>query len=381
MSRGRGTPMVHLGRAAHDIRTSSRNDTVMALRRGRRLIQVTALMLIAATVTWAVMTVLRQSDNPLAAPSSTFVSVEPGDVGSSLSLNTIAKWQPTPLGANQAAGIVTSVDVPDGQTVSQGTVLYTVDLRPVVVAQGDVPAFRAIGAGVRGRDVAQLQSMLQALGFFTDAVDGRARESTMTAISEWQESLGLDDSGGVPLGDVIFVPSLPTRVALDTAVMARGRSVSGGEVVLQGLAASPTFQIPVTDAQAAGIPTGTAVRITAPDGSAWHGTTTDQVRTDQTVMVNVAGVGEDVICGLRCDLVPVSGESRLTSEIVTVPSVSGLVVPSAALVTDAEGRVAVIDEAGARLPVTVLESARGMSVIDGAPQGTRVRVPGERGEG
>ena len=39
--------------------------------------------------------------------------------------------------------------------------------------------------------------------------------------------------------------------------------------------------------------------------------------------------------------------------------------------------IAVVDEAGQRFPVTVTAAARGESVIEGVPAGTKVRVPGQ----
>ena len=55
----------------------------------------------------------------------------------------------------------------------------------------------------------------------------------------------------------------------------------------------------------------------------------------------------------------------------------GVVVPLAALITDADGSTAVIAADGQRLPVTVLARARGMAVVQGVRAGTSVRVPGQ----
>ena len=79
----------------------------------------------------------------------------------------------------------------------------------------------------------------------------------------WQKSLGLTPDGVVQPGDVVFVPSLPTRVALDAEVIHRGGMVTGGEPVVKGLPVSPAFTIPVTDTRAAMMPTGTRVRVPA----------------------------------------------------------------------------------------------------------------------
>lgn len=343
-----------------------------------------ALLLgVGGAVGWAVSSVLTPPTDPLEASTFTYVTVEPGEVGSSINLNTVAAWTPEPVGANRAAGVVTGVAVLAGDEISQGSVLYFVDQHPVVVAQGDVPAYRAIGAGAQGADVAQAQTMLAAIGYYTGVADGKAGAGTIVAIKAWQKANGIPQTGVVEVGDVIFVPNVPTRVALDPEVIARGLLVSGGEQVVRGLPAAPLFRVPVTDSQAAMMPTGVRVEITSPDGDAWEGVVAGQSRDEQTATVTVAleGVDGGVICGDACGQVPVTGEARLSSRIVTIEAVSGLVVPSAALVTGADGQVAVVGADGVRVPVTVVSSARGMSVIEGATEGLRVRVPGTKTSG
>lgn len=338
-----------------------------------------ALVVVGAAGTWAVLTVLRPAEDPLASTEHTYVEVASGSVGSSISLNTVAEWSQVPVGANQATGIVTSVAVDAGAEVSQGSTLYTVGLRPVVAAEGDVPMFRDIGAGTSGSDVRQLQGMLSSLGYYGGALDGKAENGTTTAIKAWQRALGVEQTGAVSLGDVIFVPRLPARVAIDPELIHRGISLAGGEDGILSLSDAPQFWIPVTDAQAALMPVGSAVQITAPDGQSWQGVAGEQERDadDGTVTVTVTGVDNAVLCGDSCAQVPVSGQTTFSSKIVTVEQVDGLVVPSAALVTTADGGTAVIDSEDARIPVEIVASAKGISVISGAEEGLRVRVPAQ----
>lgn len=167
---------------------------------------------------------------------------------------------------------------------------------------------------------------------------------------------------------------------MDTTLAYRGASLTGGELILSALPASPEFTIPVTDAQAGMIPSGTRVEITSPDGGVWTAFVGEQTRSAETDTVTLTLSGEDgaVICGDQCAQVPVIGPTSLRSEIVTVETVSGLVVPSSALVSGADGQLAVIDETGQRIPVTVTTAARGMSVIEGVHAGTKVRIPGQK---
>jgi peptidoglycan hydrolase-like protein with peptidoglycan-binding domain len=323
--------------------------------------------------------VLTPAEDVLESTPFTYVSVEPGEVGASIQLNTVAEWTPVPVGANRAAGVVTGIAVGAGDEVAPGSTLYSVDLRPVVVAQGEVPAFRAIGLDAEGPDVAQLQSMLAARGFYSGAVDGKAKAGTVRAIKAWQKSTGVPQSGVVEVGDIIYVPTLPTRVALDEELIFRGATLTGGEEAVQGLPTSPTFEVPVTEAQAAMMPAGTRVQISSPEGGEWLAYAVEQKPEQDTgnVIVSLEGEAGTLICADQCGQIPVTGEAILRSMIVTVEPAQGLVVPSAALVTTADGQTAVIDEGGGRVPVTVLAAARGMSVVEGIDQGVRVRIPGE----
>lgn len=349
----------------------------LARPNGGVVVAVIVALALGAGAAWAGFTLLRPADDPLEALSFTYVAATEGAVGSEISLNTVAEWKPVPVGDNRAQGVVTSIAVTAGDEVRQGTTLYSVDLRPVVVAQGDVPAFRPIGEKTTGPDVAQLQQLLLDLGLYGGSIDGESGAETLAAIKEWQQSLGLEPTGEVKAGDVIFVPTLPTRVALDSEKVFRGATLTGGEPVLRGLPSSPVFTLPVTDSQAALIPSGTRVEITSPAGDVWEGYATDQTQDteSQTVVVGLTGVDGVPICGDTCGQIAATGQSRLTSRIVTTEEVTGLVVPSAALVTFADGQVAVTTDEGERVSVKVVASARGMSVVEGLEPGTQVQIP------
>jgi peptidoglycan hydrolase-like protein with peptidoglycan-binding domain len=297
-----------------------------------------------------------------------------------MSLNTVAEWPQVPVGTNQAIGTVTAVSVSPGDEVKPGQVLYAVNLRPVVVAEGSTPAFRALSRGAKGADVQQLQVMLTELGLFSGASDGQFGGATERAVRGWQGSLGVDKDGMVQAGDLVFVPSLPGRVALDKEIIHRGATLVGGEAAVSGLAAVPTFTISVTRQQASAMPAGTVVELDIEDAS-WTAIVAGQEshpELQETVVVTLEGTGGPV-CGDQCGLVPVTGESLLNSRIITQETVAGIVAPSAALWSAADGTVSVIDDQGVPHEVRVLASAQGMSVVEGVDRGMRVRVPAGSG--
>jgi peptidoglycan hydrolase-like protein with peptidoglycan-binding domain len=361
-------------RKSQMISDSSRQRTGL-----HKAVLVLIALAVGAAISWAIIAVLAPPGEAVRSADYTFATVTEGDISSSINLNSVAEWSAQPVGSNQASGIVTSIGVQPGQEAFSGSVLYSVNLRPVVVAQGAIPSFRSLQSGTEGEDVRQLQSMLASLGFYTSATDGKFEKKTLEAVKEWQESLDLAADGVVQTGDVIFLESLPSRVSLDTSVVSRGMSLAGGEPVVKGLSATPTFTLPVTAGQVSLVPLGTEVQIQSPSGTTWSAKTSAQ-KGDETagIYMELVGIDGASICGDECGLLPVTGQSFLDSKVVTVPEVHGLTIPSAALLSDADGRTTVIDDDSVVHPVDVLGSANGISVITGVSVGTKVRVSGDQ---
>jgi len=339
-----------------------------------------AALALGALAGWAITVVFVPPPGVLDDEGYTYVEAVEGEVGSSITLKAVAEWTLTPIGSNLATGTVTSVIVQPGEEVSTGTALYTVNLRPVVIAQGAVPAFRPLVNGSRGEDVVQLQTMLKNLGLYAGDVDGRYGPGTAEAVRRWQKSLGVPADGVVQAGDIVFVPALPSRVALDTTVISRGSLVSGGEEVVSGLADAPSFALPITSTQAQLASIGTRVEIDGPTGELWEAFVEAQtVGSDQAIVAILVGADGTPPCQEACQSIPVTTQTLLTSRVVTVETVSGVVVPTAAVISRADGSLAVINEAGQQKEVSIVESARGMSVVEGIPIGTRVRIPASTG--
>jgi hypothetical protein len=151
------------------------------------------------------------ADRPLSTAVVTF-----GEVGSTVTLAAGARWPTAGSLTNLAVGMVTEVDLKPGETVSKPKRVYRVDERPVFLAAGKVPAFRDISSATRGRDVAELQRMLNELGFAAGQADGRGSARLTAAIKRWQRDAGFPVDGVMHSGDVIFAPKLPSRLALST---------------------------------------------------------------------------------------------------------------------------------------------------------------------
>jgi len=119
-------------------------------------------------------------------------------------------------GSGSSASVyISRLDVAAGRAVSNGEKLAEIDGEPMFALAGRVPAWRDITPGESGPDVAELQKALASLGYYTGGdTQGFFGTATQDAVSLYYEHLGYTPpaSGGVPLTDVIFLPSLPARV-------------------------------------------------------------------------------------------------------------------------------------------------------------------------
>jgi len=162
---------------------------------------------------------------------------------------------------------------PAGRVIRQGQVLYeTGNGSPVVLLYGRVPAWRALGEGVTGADVAQLNHDLVALGYA-----GRADIAalgwdyysweTAQGVRRLEERLGVPcPPGGLSLGRVAFEPAA-LRVAAVTGSL--GGPASGP--VLAATSDRHVVTVPLGASQQPEVKAGDTVSITLPDGTTTPG--------------------------------------------------------------------------------------------------------------
>lgn len=338
-------------------------------------------LIIGAGGMWAGLELTASPVQDLDGQAAVTVPVTVGEISDSMSLNTAAWWDSEPAGRNRATGVITAVHHGEGEAAA-GTLLYSVDQRPVVIGQGAVPSYRSLAQHSSGQDVAQLQDMLKSLGLFEHAADGKFGPSTVRAVKAWQKSLGLAQTGVVETRDIIFVPRLPTSIMLDGELVAVGQDLSGGETTVLQLAAAPSFEVPLSSTQLVLVDIGTQVTIAQQDGPAWVGVVTEHVPDPQNhgqFQAILASPTDQPICLDQCAGIPTLGRHLLRSEVVTVPAVSGSLIPTAALFTNASGQSAVKLEDGTEVVVSVSGAARGSVIVTGVNEGQRVQLIGASG--
>jgi peptidoglycan hydrolase-like protein with peptidoglycan-binding domain len=236
-----------------------------------------------------------------------------------------------------------------GATVKRGQPLYHVDNEPVLLLYGSLPAYRTLSPGAEGADVEQFERNLRALGYDGFTVDGTYSSSTASAVREWQEDLGLPETGTVELGRVVYAAG---QVRVDSHQATVGDPLQPGADVLgyTGTARLVTVELDPSDQRL--VKKGGAVTVTLPDGKAVAG----KIVSSQTVVSPGEGMNPDETKLEVTITLPASSAASLDEATLDVAFTASqrenvLTVPVAALLALAEGGygVQVVEGGGTRI--------------------------------
>src|SRR5262249_11097789 len=258
-----------------------------------------------------------------------------------------------------------------GRVIGQGQVLYRVgNGTPVFLLYGRVPAWRALAAGVHGADVRQLNHALVALGCATRAqLDPASKYFTAAtgyALERLQARLGLPQTGTLPLGQAVFLPS---AIRVTTVPGALGAPAAGAG--LAATSARHVVTIALDAAQQSEVQAGDTVAITLPDGRVTPGVVSSVGK------VATGGASPKVTVTVALTHPRVAGaldQAPVTVAITTATGKHALVVPVTALLARPAG-----DAVGGAGPGGAAGPAWGGSV--GAFPGPRRGGGGGRGGG
>lgn len=288
-------------------------------------------------------------------------------------------YGPTTSLVNRLPGTLTTVPDTDHR-VRRGESLYRVDDDPVTLMYGGMPAYRTLRDGTEGRDVEQLEENLGKLGYDGFTVDEEFTSGTAAAVREWQDDRGLDETGVVELGRVVFAPG---AVRVDAVEAAEGSAASPGKPVLTytGTDKAVTAELEASDRRMA--EEGAAVEVTLPDDEEIKG----KVDEVATVIEPASGQGEEPTTKVEV-VVEIADQKAaqpyaLASVDVTFTADERkdvLVVPVAALVALRDGGfgVEVVENGRTRyVPVETGLFADGRVEVEGSgiAEGTVVGMP------
>jgi peptidoglycan hydrolase-like protein with peptidoglycan-binding domain len=243
-----------------------------------------------------------------------------------------------------------------GDVVRRGQALYAVDDKPGLLLYGSVTAWRTFAAGMTpGPDVAELNANLRALGYGSATGDAFT-ETTRAAIMSLQRAHGLDQTGELLLGSVIFKRG---AVRVTTVQPTVGAAVQAG-VVLGVSSTDRQVTIALDAAQQASVKVGDRATITLPDDATTPGIVSAVGTVATTPSDNGNGQSQAPTVEVRIRPLHPAATGRLDQapvqvSIVTAKVENALVVPVNALLALAGGGYAVetVDRAGAHRLVAV----------------------------
>ena len=319
------------------------------------------------------------------APSATAV-VTRQDLSAATPVTATLGYAGSYAVTGQGGGTLTWLPSP-GQVIGQGQALYkTGNGSPVVLLYGGVPDWRALGEGVTGQDVSELNHDLVQLGYGdrSDVValgwDYYSWE-TAQAVQRLEEHLGVSSPpGSLLLGQVVFEPEA-LRVSQVTGRL--GGPADGP--VLAATSDRRVVTILLDVSQESEVTAGDPVTVTLPDGA----TTPGVVSSVGAVATTTSGPGQNptttIPVQVRLTDPQATGtldQAPVTVNISTATASNVLVVPVTALLAQASGgyEVEVVERGNTRrwVPVTpgIFDDADGLVQVTGAlTSGQRVVVP------
>lgn len=278
--------------------------------------------------------------------------------------------------ACRLSGTVTALAA-QGATVTRGKALYRIDDDPVVLLYGSLPAYRTLSSGDTGRDVKQFEKNLWALGYRGFTVDRDYTSATASAVRDWQDDLGLDETGTVDPARIVYAPG---AVRVDSRSAAPGAAAQPGTALLETTGTGRVVSVTLDIADQRLARKGAAVRVTLPDDKEVRGTITE-IET----VVTPADERQEASTSLTVTIAFATAPAGLDQASVRVAFTASrrpdvLTVPVTALLALAEGGYGLQVVDGGATRITAVETglfADGRVEVsgDGIADGTTVGMP------
>jgi hypothetical protein len=290
-------------------------------------------------------------------------------------------YGPTLTATNQTKGTITKLPE-SGDEITRGHALYEVDGDPVVLMYGSKPSYRPLRTGTEGSDVERFEKNLAALGYDGFTVDDEYTSDTAEAVQEWQDDIGVAETGIVDVGRVAFANG---AVRVETVEANPGEPAAPGKKVLDytGTTQAVTVELDTADQRLA--KKGARVEVTLPENT----TVTAEI-DEVTTVIEPGEQGADPTTKVEVTIWLDSAKAKKAAAAYALASVDVqftageredvLTVPVSALVALAEGGFGVEVVKGATssyVPVETGMFADGKVEISGAgiTEGTLVGVP------
>ena len=298
---------------------------------------------------------------------------------------TLGFGDPEPLHTN-TAGIVTGRLPEEGAVLDAGDVLFEVNSYPVVLLRGRRPMFRPFERTMEdGPDVEQLEQALfdmQIPGYEDITIDEDFTRVTEDVVEEWQNRLGVEETGVIDMGFVVFIEE-PVRISSVNVIEGQSIAAQTTAFTVTGQYQEIVSNLDPADAEI--VNRLDRVEVELPDGRVTPGAVAEVARVATRLANNQTGAPGDptieVIIVLldgeasaRFDAAPV--DWTITKEVTP----NALVVPASALIATVDGgfSVEVVNNGSTTLvPVEVgtFVDAFVQITAGSLKEGDRVRIP------
>ena len=311
------------------------------------------------------------------APEPVTAAARTGTLGEEYAVPISLEWtQDLSLPFLGDTGVVTalSTDSRAFASIASGSAIGTVDGDPVVVIEGEHPAYRLMELGVAGVDVAQLQDHLVSTGLLAVAdADGSFGPATAQAVQELWETLGVNDRDTVPIGSIIFAGDLPRLVSTDPSVRV-GEFIATGAPFLVGVSSTPVATVTLSEIQENRfLAEGATFWVSDPTGAEVEMTVLGTQIRDRATAIELALPSDEFDGWSNLTLLP-GNPARLSGRMVVTPPTEGTIVPSAALNDLADSNATVRLASGSAVDVKVVAVVGGLAVVEPLEPGTVVVV-------
>jgi hypothetical protein len=273
-----------------------------------------------------------------------------------------------------------------GQVIHQGQVLYRVDAVPVVLLYGATPAYRSLAEGATGPDVAQLNHDLVSLGYLSRSELDAARDefgwAAVAGVEKLQRHLGVEQTGRLSLGDVVFLPA-----AARVTTLRAGLGAPATGPVLQASSTARTVTVALDPDLQSEVKADDRVTITLPDGATTPGRVTSVGKVATVSSNNSSGSESGPTVPVQIRPTDPSAAGSLDQALVEVAIIDRtvhdvLAVPVYALLARAGGGYSVEVVAGdgtqrlVRVRLGLFDDAVGVVQVSGAGLAAGQRVVG-----
>ena len=298
---------------------------------------------------------------------------------------TLGFGDPEPLYTN-TSGIVTGLLPEEGEVLDVGATLFEVNSYPVVLLRGERPMYRPFQSQMEdGPDVVQLEQALADMeipGWEEMTVNENFTPVTEDVVQEWQNRLGVDETGIIDMGFVVFIEE-PFRISAVNVAVGQQLGPQAAAFSITGQYQEIVSNIDPGDAEI--VNELDDVQVELPDGGVSPGVVSEVARvakrlpnaqtgglSDPTIEVTIILLDEEA--SARFDAAPVKW--TITKEVTP----DALVVPASALIATVNGGFAVevvVDGSTTLVPVEVGTFVDAfVEITDGDLEvGDQVRIP------